>query len=184
MPEVAILLSRAASIVQAVGLLGFVVASVWLSAVDIVRRRLPNRLLAWATAAALGPLVAGCLIRTPGAGRALAMEDLLRLFGGAAMLFAFFFVLWRVAPRSFGGGDVKLAPLVGGMLGFVSGFWAVLVCAVIAFACAAVWGAVLRVADSGRPAGTAARTVPFAACLFAGAWVVIVSFPLLTRLLG
>lgn len=183
MAEATILLSRAASIVQLVGVLAFLVASVWLSAVDIVRRRLPNRLLARLTALTLGPLVIGCLIRLFGAGRALALEDLLRMLGGAALLFAFFAVLWSASPRSFGGGDVKVAPLVGGVLGFVSGFWAVIVCAAVAFACAAIWGAVLRGAE---PSGNGAepRTVPFAVCLFAGAWVVILAFPFVVRALA
>lgn len=171
MTEGSVLLIHLSSLLWVLGALGFVVSSIWLSVVDLATRRLPNRLVGWSTAVTLGLLAASSAVRLPTASRGAALEELLRLAGGAAVLFAAFYLLWRLAPRGFGGGDVKAAPLAGGALGFFGGFWALLVCAVVAFGVVAIWGAVAR-------RGGSQRSVPFAPCLFAGAWIVLLSAPL------
>ena len=175
MMEIAAPLSHLATGLWLLGALGFTGFSVWLSALDIATRRLPNRIAGWGIVATLGPLVASCLVRLP-VDRAGALGDLADALGGAALLFIVFAILWRVSPSGVGGGDVKIAPIAGGALGFFAGWWAVWIGALAACAIAAVWGAILARRARSTGAGTGARsagTVPFAVCLFAGAWVVL-----------
>lgn len=94
---------------------------------------------------------------------ALAIKDLGWLLGGAAALLALFLLLWLAVPAGIGAGDVKIAPLVGGMTAYMGGAWALSIGVAVAFACAAAWGLMLRRRGGGAD-------VPFAPCLFAGAW--------------
>lgn len=187
------------------GAVAFLVSSVWLSVVDISTRRLPNRLVLRATVVTLGLFAASELVRLPTllAAKAAygprAWHGLAMLVLGALLLFGLFLLLWRIAPGDLGGGDVKVAPLIGGTLGLLggmpNGFWAVLAAALIAALGAAIWGAVLRSRAGRRPpeahdpltagaAGPSSASValPFAPCLFIGAWVVIAIWQFAARL--
>jgi leader peptidase (prepilin peptidase)/N-methyltransferase len=79
--------------------------------IDYEQHRLPDRLLAPLAAAAAGSLTgaAATTAQWPALGRAGA---------AAAIVFAALFVLNLLAPRSFGMGDVKLAAILGGYLGW------------------------------------------------------------------
>lgn len=176
MSEGSRLLIHVSSALWLLGGAGFLVWSVWLSAVDLATRRLPNRLVGWATVSTLGLLAASSAVLLPTALRGSALEDLAWMCGGALALFALFLLLWRAAPGGLGGGDVKVAPLVGGVLGFFGGAWAIVIGAALACAIAALWGVAAR-------RGAPGRGVPFAPCLFGGGWLVIATAPFLAPVL-
>lgn len=139
----------------------FAVASAWLALTDLRTRRIPNRVLAAASA-----VVVAC-----GAVSSIAGADPLRFAwaAGAAVLYGVAaLTLWRCAPGgSLGGGDVKLAPLVGFAAGW-AGAEAVFVWTPIGIAvasmCALVWAR-----SRGR------REFAFGPVLLAGAWVAILA---------
>lgn len=85
-----------------------------ISVVDLRRRRIPNRLLALAAVLAAA---SSLIFRQP--------PPLLALAGGGAGLGAFL-VLARLRPGALGMGDVKLAGVVGIMVGFPAVVWALL----------------------------------------------------------
>lgn len=176
MSEGSRLLIHLSTLLWVLGSLGFLVFSVWLSIVDLATRRLPNRLVGWGAASTLAPLAASGAVLLPTALRGSALEDLALMLGGALGLFALFALLWRFARGGIGGGDAKVAPLVGGALGFFGGVWAIVAAAVLACLIAAVWG------FAARRSGRAERGVPFAPCLFGGAWLAIAAFPVVARL--
>jgi leader peptidase (prepilin peptidase)/N-methyltransferase len=92
-------------------------------------------------------------------------KDLLRAGLGAALLFAFFFLLAMAAPGSMGFGDVKLAGVVGGMTAYLS-WGTALTGAFGAFVLGALAGVLLVV---GKRAGR--RTaVPFGPFMLVAAW--------------
>jgi leader peptidase (prepilin peptidase)/N-methyltransferase len=83
---------------------------------------------------------------------------------GAAALFAFFFALAFIYPAGMGFGDVKLAGILGGVLGYLS--WsAVLIGAFAGFLLGAVVG--IAVMTAGR--GGRKTAVPFGPFMIAGA---------------
>ncbi len=132
-----------------------------MTVIDLELRIIPNRLVYPATAAALALLaLAAALTGDPARlGRALI---------GAALAWAFLFILWVVSPASMGFGDVRLAFLLGLFLGW-SSLVGVLVGIFLGFALAAVVGVGLIVT------GAAGRKtqVPFGPFLAAGALVAI-----------
>ncbi len=90
----------------------------------------------------------------------------MRALGAGAALFVFF-VLLRVAGRgAIGGGDVKLAALVGVLLGWV-GWSAVLLGVVAAFLAAGVVAIVLLAARR----ATRSTRIPFGPFLVIGTWI-------------
>lgn len=139
----------------------FAGAGAVLSAVDIRSRRIPNRLLLPFGVAVFVLLAAAIAADWDGPSR------LISTLGGAVAAFGLLLLLWLALPTGIGGGDVKLAPLVGAVLGFFGSWSAVLAGLLLAFLFAAVWGLVLK----RRGGGTGA---PFAPCLFAGAWAGVV----------
>ena len=91
----------------------FAAAGICLTAIDLDVRRLPNAIIlpAYPVLAAL-LTIAALVEHDPAA--------LIRAGVGAAGLFAFYFVVAFIHPAGMGFGDVKLAGLVGGVLGFLS----------------------------------------------------------------
>ncbi len=90
----------------------FAITSVALAVIDARTHRLPDRVVLPAYPIALLLLGLGCLLGWP-------WEALLRGLIGGAALFVFYFLLRLAQPRGMGGGDVKLAGLVGLHLAFL-----------------------------------------------------------------
>ncbi|MFL6159569.1 MAG: prepilin peptidase [Marmoricola sp.] len=135
----------------------FAALAIALALIDLDVRRLPNVLVLPAY-----PVLA-VLLAVGGDGHAL-----LRAGMAAAALFAFYFVVAVAAPGSMGFGDVKLAGVVGGVLGYLS-WGALLVGAFGAFLIGSVIGVGLMVLGSaGRK-----TAVPFGPFMLLGAWVSI-----------
>jgi leader peptidase (prepilin peptidase)/N-methyltransferase len=127
----------------------FAAAGISLTAIDLDVRRLPNSIVLPAY-----PVLATLLTIA-----ALLQHDPAALFRagiGALALFGFYFVLAFLYPAGMGFGDVKLAGLVGGVLGFVS-YPVLLVGAFAAFFIGAAVGFLVIVSRR----GTGKTAIPF-----------------------
>jgi leader peptidase (prepilin peptidase)/N-methyltransferase len=136
-------------------------AGVWLTVVDLRTRRLPDRVV-------LPALGSGVVLL---AGAALAGHDLPalgRAAAGAALAFAGFLVLALLAPAGLGMGDVKLAALLGLLLGWL-GWPAVWWGAVAGFVVQALVSVVLLAARRVDRRGE----LPFGPAMLAGAAVTV-----------
>ncbi len=133
-----------------------VAAGVLLSVIDLRERLLPNRVLLPATVGAL-------LLLTAAAAAGDRWDDLLRavLAGGAA--FAVLLVMALVSPAGMGMGDVKLAALLGLLLGWL-GWPVVLLGFLLGFLAQALLGLALIAA---RRAGRRTE-LPFGPALVLG----------------
>jgi leader peptidase (prepilin peptidase)/N-methyltransferase len=145
-----------------VALLYFAAVSIVLTAIDIDTHRLPNLIVVPAY-----PVVAIALTVAAVASGDLA--SLARAAAGAALLFALYFALALISPRGMGMGDVKLAGVVGLMLGWFG--WAPLAVGALAgFLLGGVFGIILIVLRrASRSSG-----IPFGPWMLAGAWLGIV----------
>jgi len=141
-----------------VALLYFAAVSIVLTLIDLDTHRLPNSIVLPSY------LVAGALFTAA----ALVSGDLLALLRaviGMAALYVFYFTLRLVRPSGMGGGDVKLAGLIGIHLGWI-GWGALAVGAFAAFVFGGLFGVVLMLA---RRAGRK-TAIPFGPWMIAGAW--------------
>jgi leader peptidase (prepilin peptidase)/N-methyltransferase len=139
----------------------FTAVGVALAAIDLAERRLPTAIVLPAY-----PIVAVLLALAAlwqGDGAALVRAAL----GGLA-LFGFFFLVAFAHPAGMGFGDVRLAGLVGGVLGYLG--WATL--AVGAFA-GFLLGAVFGVALIASGRGGRRTAVPFGPFMVAGALLAV-----------
>lgn len=137
--------------------------SIALTLIDIDTHRLPNSIVL------PGYIVIPVLF---GAACVLGAEwaSLLRAAIGGLALFAFYFVLRLVRPAGMGGGDVKLAGVLGLSLAWL-GWGALAVGAFAAFLLGGVFGvALIAVRRAGRK-----TAIPFGPFMLAGAWVGIVA---------
>lgn len=141
------------------GFLFFAVASVVLATVDVVTLRLPNVIVL----PSLGVLV---LLLGASALAALDWPRLALSLGVGAAGFAVYLALALIAPGGLGGGDVKLAGLVGVVLGYL-GVEAVLWGFVGGFVCAGLASGLALIAR-GR---ARANRIAFAPWMLLGAWV-------------
>lgn len=153
-------------------LLWFAAISIALTVIDIEHQRLPDRIVLPSLVVVLGLLVvATFLISFSGdptrTFQIWGTEQLLQIVGGAAALFSVYFLIALVYPAGMGGGDVKLAPILGAMLGFFGGWGALIVGAFAGFLLGGLWGIVLMIA---RRAGRKSA-IPFGPFMLAGAWV-------------
>lgn len=140
-------------------LLSFASISIALTAIDLDTHRLPDAIVLPAY-----PVLAALL-----AAAAIAAGDLesaARAAAGAGILFAVYLALALISPRGMGMGDVKLAGVIGLMLGWFG--WASLaVGALAAFILGGVVGIGLIVARrASRNTG-----IPFGPWMLGGAWV-------------
>jgi len=137
----------------------FALASLILTVIDLRRRRLPDRVVIPSLA------VTAVLFL----GDTLLSGDWLRLlmaFGAALAVFACYLLLALASPRGIGGGDVKLAPLIGIMLGFVS--WAAVLVGVFAgFLLGGAFGLLLILLGGAKRR----TTLPFGPFMLLGAWI-------------
>lgn len=140
-------------------LLVFMAYSIALSLIDIQQGLLPNAIVLPAY-----PVIAVLLVLASWATG--DWSALLHASIGGAALFAFFFVVWFVYPAGMGYGDVKLAGLLGLMLGWFG--WApLLVGSFAGFLIGAVVGVIVMIARrTGRK-----TSIPFGPSLLAGVWV-------------
>jgi leader peptidase (prepilin peptidase)/N-methyltransferase len=137
------------------------VVAVLLAVVDLQHRLLPNRVVFPSDG------IAAVLLLLPAALDA-AWADLVRALIAAVVLYVVFWVLRFVYPPGMGGGDVKLAFLIGLALGWL-GWGAVVVGAVAGFAVQAVLAVGLLVA---RRVGLRTE-LPFGPAMLLGAAVAV-----------
>lgn len=100
---------------------------------------------------------------------------LLRAIAGMSALYLFYFLLRVAQPSGMGGGDVKLAGVIGLYLGY-AGWSALLIGAVAAFLWGGIFGALLIAT---RKAGRK-TAIPFGPWMIAGAWTGLFAGELLT----
>lgn len=141
-----------------VAFLYFAGISIVLTLIDLDAHRLPNNIVLPSFA------VAGVLFTLA----ALLSADwaaLLRAGTGAAALYVFYSVLRFASPGGMGGGDVKLAGVIGIYLGWI-GFDALVVGAFMAFVYGGVFGiALLVLGKAGRK-----TAIPFGPWMILGGW--------------
>jgi leader peptidase (prepilin peptidase)/N-methyltransferase len=141
-----------------VAFLYFAAISIALTLIDLDTRRLPDAIVLPSYPVLAILLTTACVLGAP-------WEALLRAAVGGAVLFAFYFALRVARPGGMGGGDVKLAGVIGVVLGWVG--WGAL--AVGAFA-AFVFGGVFGVALLLTRRATRTTAVPFGPWMILGAW--------------
>lgn len=146
-----------------VAYLYFAAISIVLTLIDLDTHRLPNSIVLPSYIVAIALFTLACLLGAD-------WWALLRAGIGMAALYAFYFVLRLVRPDGMGGGDVKLAGVVGLYLGWL-GWGALAVGAFAAFLLGGLFGiALLALRRAGR------RTaIPFGPWMLAGAWVGILT---------
>jgi leader peptidase (prepilin peptidase) / N-methyltransferase len=141
-----------------VAFLYFAAISVVLTLIDLDTNRLPNVIVMPSY------LVAGVLL-TLAAAFSDDWEALARAGIGMVALYALYFVLRVVRPGGMGGGDVKLAGVIGVYLGWV-GWGALAVGAFAAFLWGGLFGiALLLLRRAGRK-----TAIPFGPWMILGAW--------------
>lgn len=142
--------------------LWFAAAGIALTLIDLELQRLPDAIVLPSLA------VVGVLLALA---HALNGDwwGVVSVIGGAAALFAFYLVIVLVYPAGMGGGDVKLAPVIGAALGFI-GWGAVLVGAFAGFVIGALIGlTTMAVKRVGRK-----HAIPFGPSMLIGGWIGIV----------
>lgn len=143
--------------------------SIALALIDLDTHRLPNAIVLPSYLVVGALFVLACLLGADWAA-------LLRAAIGGAILYFFYFVLRLIRPAGMGGGDVKLAGVVGMCLAWLG--WAPLIVgAFAAFLLGGVFGlALLLTRRAGR------RTaIPFGPWILAGAWVGILAGDTIAR---
>lgn len=134
------------------------VVGVVLAVIDVRTHRLPNRLVLPAYPVLAALLVLACLLGAP-------WSSLGRAAAGGALLFAFYWVLWR-AGGGLGGGDVKLAGVLGAATAWL-GWEALAVGALAGF----VLGGVFSLALIAVRRASRRTAVAFGPFMIAGAWL-------------
>ncbi len=145
---------------------------VTLSAVDLVRHRLPDAVTLPAV-----PITATLLVAielgSPAAGSLLVAATV------AGVLTLAFWLVAAAAPRAIGRGDVKLMTSLGLATGYVS-----VAAALLAVTLAFVLGAAIAAAGLVSRRLTMTSAIPFGPCLLAGAWLVLAVPALPTAVFG
>jgi leader peptidase (prepilin peptidase) / N-methyltransferase len=131
-----------------------------LAAIDLDVMRLPDRIVLPSYIVALVLLVPAAVAERNG-------EAAVRGLVAAALMYAFYWVL-AVLPKGMGGGDVKLAPLLGLYLGWL-GWSSVAIGLFAGFLLGGVVGVVLLAT---RMAGRKSR-IPFGPYMLAGAFLAV-----------
>jgi len=137
--------------------------SIALTMIDLDTRRLPDPIVLPGYLVLAVLFAAACLAGAP-------WEALLRATIGGVALFAFYWVLRVAKPGGMGGGDVKLAGVLGAALGFV-GWGTLIVGAFAAFLLGGVVGVALMLARR----ATRSTAIPFGPFMVLGAWIGIVA---------
>lgn len=153
--------------------LWFAAASISLAMIDLDLQRLPDAIVLPALGVMLVLLGTSAALRGDWA-------QLITVVLAAAAMFAFYFLIVLVYPAGMGGGDVKLAPVLGAAAGFV-GWGAVIVGAFAGFAVGAAVGlTVMAVRRVGMK-----HAIPFGPSMLVGGWIgVTTGEPLMRAYLG
>lgn len=136
----------------------FAAISIVLTLIDLDTHRLPNSVV-------LPSYLVAALLFSVAAWLTVEWTAFLRAGIGMAMLYLFYAILRLVRPGGMGGGDVKLAGLIGIYLGWL-GWGALAVGAFAAFLYGGVFGIVLLLL---RRAGRK-TAIPFGPWMILGAW--------------
>jgi leader peptidase (prepilin peptidase)/N-methyltransferase len=142
----------------------FIVAGVWLSAVDLRWRILPNRVVVPSIGIGLVLLLVATVVDGAATLEGDVAGQALRVVLGGLALFVVFLALALISPRGLGMGDVKFAAFVGVYLA-ADGWRTLLLGAAAGFVCAAVAGIALLVLKR----TTLNATIPFGPMMFFGA---------------
>lgn len=143
-------------------LLVFAAASTVLAVVDLVEKRLPNAVIAPA-------LIAVAVLLVVAAALTGEWLRLVWALAGAAGMFAAYLVLALISPRSMGMGDVKLAALIGAVLG-----WFGLSCWLVGLLAAFIVGGVVAIVALALRRVTLRGSIPFGPSMLVGAMVAVV----------
>jgi leader peptidase (prepilin peptidase) / N-methyltransferase len=143
--------------------------SIALTLIDIDTRRLPNAIVLPSYAVLAVLFTAACLTGAP-------WGSLLRAGIGMAALYLFYLLLRLIRPAGMGGGDVKLAGVIGLALGWL-GWGPLIVGAFAAFVLGGVYGIALIVL---RRAGRK-TAIPFGPWMILGAWTGVFAGEALAR---
>lgn len=135
------------------------VTGIILAAIDIREHRLPNRIVLPAFPVLAALFTVACLLGTP-------WSRLLSAAVGGVAMFVFYALLRALPGGGMGGGDVKLAGVLGMALGF-AGWSALALGAFAGFILGGVYGTALLLA--GRAQRSTA--IPFGPWMLAGACV-------------
>lgn len=152
-----------ATALEVTAYLYFAAISIVLTLIDLDTKRLPNAIV-------LPSYVVAIVLLTLAAWLGGDWSALLRAGIGMAALYGFYFLLRLVRPDGMGGGDVKLAGVVGLYLGWI-GWGALAVGAFAAFLIGGVTGLILIAA---RRAGRRSA-IPFGPFMILGAWTGILA---------
>lgn len=136
----------------------FAAISIVLTLIDVDTHRLPNAIV-------LPGYPVAIVLLTLAASLSADWAALLRAGIGMAALYAFYFLLRLIRAGGMGGGDVKLAGIIGLHLGWI-GWGALAVGAFLAFVYGGVFGIALIIA---RRAGRK-TAIPFGPWMILGAW--------------
>lgn len=147
-----------ALILVVIAYLYFAAISIALTLIDLDTHRLPNAIVLPSYAVAI-------VLLTGAAALSGDWTALLRSGIGMIALYAFYFVLRLVRPDGMGGGDVKLAGVIGLYLGWI-GWGALAVGAFFAF----VYGGVFGIALILRRRAGRLTAIPFGPWMILGAW--------------
>lgn len=137
----------------------FAVITVVLTVIDVRTHRLPNRIVLPSYLVA-----SGCFVIAGIAGG--SWERFVWALAGMGGLFLFYLAVRALSRSGIGGGDVKLAGLVGLHLGWL-GLSALLVGAIAAFLLGGIYAAVLLISRR----ATRSTRIPFGPYMLAGAWI-------------
>lgn len=136
--------------------------SVSLAAIDLETMRLPNAIV-------LPAYVVGAVALTAAAALGGAWGQLATAGLGLVIMGAIYLIPALIRPDAIGGGDVKLAGVLGLFLGWMG--WPALGVGIIAgFILGGAWGVALIMAGKGRTA-----RVAFGPWMLAGAWIGIIA---------
>lgn len=156
-------LPLAARLAVTVAYLYLAAVSIALALIDIDTHRLPNSIVLPGYVVIAVLFAAACVLGAE-------WTSLLRAAIGGLALYLFYLVLRMVRPAGMGGGDVKLAGVLGMCLAWL-GWGALAVGAFAAFLLGGVFGIALIAA---RRAGRK-TAIPFGPFMLAGAWIGIIA---------
>lgn len=140
-------------------LLYFAAISIALAAIDLDTHRLPN-IIVLPAYGVLAALLGGAAIATGD------VESAARAAAGAGILFGGYLVLALISPRGMGMGDVKLAGVIGLVLGWFG--WAALAVGTLA---AFLLGGLVGIALILTRRASRSTGIPFGPWMLGGAWV-------------